>query len=376
MENRSFDHYLGWVVGADGSQARTYFDSAGQPHSTHNLTDWTGCGFGDPGHSYNEGRVQFNGGACDGFIKSGSGNDDYALGYYVETQLPTNSYLAHNFTVCDHWFASILGPTYPNRFYTHSAATDRISNSMTQSTMATIWDSLAVAGYSANYYFSDLPFIGLYGPKYAPISRRIDHFFVDAALGTLPAYSYLDPYFLGETQGASNDDHPHADIRRGQNLIGEVVDALIKSPAWPSTVLIITYDEWGGFFDHVPPPSLPDAYVPTTPTEEHNTAGFRVPAYIVSPFSPVGVVNPTQFDHSSILKLVESTFGLPSLTPRDAASNNIADILDFSSPNLTPAPITVPADPGPNPCTGVSQVDSFWHDLAASPLIKGYAGVA
>jgi phospholipase C len=320
--------------------------------------------------------VQWNNGACDGFIKSDSGNDDYALGYYVESQLPTNSYLARNFTVCDHWFASILGPTYPNRFYTHSAATDRISNTTTQSTMATIWDSLTAAGVSANYYFSDLPFIGLYGPKYAPISRRIDHFFVDAALGTLPSYSYLDPYFLGESQGASNDDHPHADIRRGQNFIGRVVDALIASPAWPSTVLIVIYDEWGGFFDHVPPPTLPDAYVPTA-TEEHNTAGFRVPAYVVSPFSPVGVVNSTQFDHSSILKLVEWRFGLAPLTPRDAASNDIADILDFSKPNLTPAPITVPTDPGPDLCTGVAAVDdAFWQELAASPLIKDYTGVA
>ena len=377
MENRSFDHYLGWLPGANGVQAGlTYTDDAGAAHATHPLTDWTGCGFSDPGHGYDEGRVQWNGGACDGFIKNGSGNDDYALGYYVESQLPTNSYVAHNFTVCDRWFASILGPTYPNRFYTHSAATDRISNTTAQSNLSTIWDSLATAGLSANYYFSDLPFIGLYGPKYAPISRRIDHFFVDAQLGTLPAYSYLDPYFLGEGQGASNDDHPHADIRRGQNFIGRVVDAVIKSPTWPSTVLIITYDEWGGFFDHVAPPSLPDAFVPTA-KEEHNTAGFRVPAYVVSPFSPVGFVNPTQYDHSAILKLVESTFDLPSLTPRDAASNNIADMLDFSSPNLSPAAISVPADPGPDPCTGVAPVDdAFWHELAASPLIKSYAGVA
>src|SRR4051794_8619584 len=141
MENRSFDHFLGWVPGAIGRQGGlTYLDDAGQPHQTHHLKDFTGCGSNDPDHSYDGGRVQLNGGACGGFRKGD--NDDFALGYYVSRDLPLTTSVVKNFTICDHYFASILGPTYPNRFYTHAAATDRIKNDSTQSTLPTIWDRL------------------------------------------------------------------------------------------------------------------------------------------------------------------------------------------------------------------------------------------
>src|SRR5207244_1377723 len=156
--------------------------------------------------------------------------------------------------------------------------------------------------------------------------------FAHAASGTLPQYTYLDPFFLGEDQGGSNDDHPHADIRRGQALVSSVVRALTESPLWSKTLLIVTYDEWGGFFDHVPPPTRPDAFKPTA-TEEHNTAGFRVPTFVVSPFARPGYVAHDQYDHSSILKFVEWRFGLKALTPRDDSAGNLAVALDFSGPN-------------------------------------------
>jgi phospholipase C len=383
MENRSFDHYLGWVPGANGIQSgRTYTDSLGVPHTTHQLLDWTGCGFNDPGHDYNQARVQWDSGAMDGFIKNGSGNDDYALGYYVRSQLPTNAALVDNFTICDNWFASILGPTFPNRFYTHAAQTDRIDNNLQQqSFLPTIWDELAAAGVSANYYFSDEPFLALWWNKYLSIGRHVSTFFAQAATGTLPAYSYIDPFFGGEDQGASNDDHPHADIRRGQAFIAQVVNALMSSPNWDKTVLVITYDEWGGFFEHVPPPSLPDAFTPTA-TEEHNTAGFRVPAYVVSPFARKGLIAGNQYDHTSILKMVEWRWGLNALTPRDAAARNLAEVLDFSYHNHTTS-IPQPADPGPALCTdstgapiGLNNSESFWRDLDASPFVKSWKQLA
>ena len=381
MENRSFDHFLGWLPGATGKQGGlTYLDDAGQRHETHHLTDWTGCGFNDPDHSYEGGRVQYAGGKIDGFRKGG--NDDYALGYYTAEDLPTTFQLASNFTACDHWFAGILGPTYPNRFYTHAAATDRIENSMDTSTLPTIWDRLHDAGVPANYYFSDLPFLGLWGTKYAPIARPFEQFYVEAAAGTLPAYAYLDPFFLGEDQGGSNDDHPHADIRRGQNLIGMVVDALLHSPLWSSTVLIVTYDEWGGFFDHVVPPRFPDLV--SNPgggvdNPDHGQAGFRVPTMVVSPFARRGAVAGTVFEHSAILKLVEWRYGLTSLTPRDAASANIASVLDFSAPNKRPPTIAVPPDPGPHVCGtealtggGMATDESFWLELASAPQLRAF----
>jgi phospholipase C len=379
MENRSFDHYLGWVPSANGRQAGlTYLDSLGVPHTTHQLVDWTGCGFNDPGHDYNQARVQWDSGAMDGFIKNGSGNDDYALGYYVRNQLPTNAALVDNFVVCDNWFASILGPTFPNRFYTHAAQTDRIDNNLQQqSFLPTIWDSLAAAGVSANYYFSDEPFLALWWNKYLSIGRHVSSFFAQAATGTLPAYSYIDPFFIGEDQGGSNDDHPHADIRRGQSFIAKVVNAVTSSPCWSKTVLVITYDEWGGFFDHVPPPSLPDAFTPTA-TEEHNTAGMRVPGYVVSPFARKGAVNSTQFDHTSILKMVEWRWGLPALTVRDAGANNLANALDFTYANHARS-IPNTLDPGPNPCVdnsgspvALNGSEAFWYNLHNSPMTTAW----
>src|SRR5690606_2927536 len=131
-----------------------YLDGDGVAHSTHHLDSWTGCGFNDPSHSYNGGRIQLNAGAIDGF-RRGS-NDDYALGYYRREDLALTRQLVDNFTVCDHWFAGILGPTYPNRFYTHTAATDRINNALVANEMPSIWDLLDGAGVPSRYYYTDL----------------------------------------------------------------------------------------------------------------------------------------------------------------------------------------------------------------------------
>src|SRR5690606_11515678 len=149
------------------------------------------------------------------------------LGYYQRDDLPLTRQLVDNFTVCDHWFSAILGPTYPNRFYTHSAATDRITNTLVASQPPSIWDQLDGAGVSSRYYYSDLPFLALYGEKHIAKATLVDQFFADAAAGTLPSYSYVEPGFFGESQC---DDHPHADIRRGQNFVGRVVKAIVESP--------------------------------------------------------------------------------------------------------------------------------------------------
>ncbi len=381
MENRSYDHYLGWLPGGDGRQAGlTYLDDAGQPHSTHRLTDWQGCGFNDPDHSYEGGRVQLNGGLNDGFRKGS--NDDFALGYYVENDLPFLGPLVRNFTTFDRYFCSLLGPTYPNRFYTHSAATDRITNDFypqggstpTPSGLPTIWDRLADKGIPANYYFSDLPFLALWGEKYVPIARPFETFFAQAAAGNLPAYSYLDPFFLGEEQGGSNDDHPHADIRRGQALMSQIVHALMTSPQWSKTALVITYDEWGGFFDHVVPPVLADN------DPAHAQAGFRVPAVVVSPYARRGAVGHEVYDHSSILKMVEWRWGLQPLTPRDAAARNLAETFDFASPDFRIPTLPYVNDPGPHLCpetvsSGMGLEDPFWRELADSPLVRPFQAV-
>ncbi len=386
MENRSFDHFLGWAPGTDGRQAGlSYRDDSGLWHDTHHLQDWSGCGFSDPDHSVQGGQTQLDHGRCDGFRRGNQ--DDYALGYYLPADVPMNKFLVDHFTVCDRWFCSILGPTYPNRFYTHTATTDRLDNTMTVSTLPTIWDRLSSAGVPANYYFSDLPFLALWGQKYLPLARRVDAFFAQAATGTLPPFSYVDPYFVGEDQGGSNDDHPHADIRRGQAFLAQVVKALMASPTWDRTVLVVTYDEWGGFFEHVAPPRLPDRS--TAPSLGLGQAGFRVPGYVISPLAPRRSVSSSVFDHTSILKMIEWRFGLRPLQPRDASARNLATALDFRSRNPSAASeVPTLTDPGPHLCQGDNSIgadsvagagmansEAFWEELAHSSLMRGWDAV-
>jgi phospholipase C len=378
MENRSFDHYLGWLPGADGRQkGLVYRDDKGAAHSTHHLVNRHGCGNNDPDHSFEGGRLQFNHGRLDGFRKGD--NDDFALGYYLEQDLPFYGPLLKQATTFDRYFSSILGPTYPNRFYTHAAATDRIANDSTTSTLPTIWDRLADAGVPARYYYSDLPFLVLWGQKYLPISSPVDRFFADAAAGQLAPYSYLDPFFLGEGQGGSNDDHPHADIHRGQAFLSQVAKVLTSSPQWAKTALVITYDEWGGFFDHVAPPRLPDDH-DTGPhgKDDHAQAGFRVPTMVLSPFARRGHVGHAAYDHTSILKMVEWRFGLKPLTKRDAAARNLAESFDFARPQLAVPDLPLVVDPGPHVCqppvgsNPMGQEDPFWRELADSSLMRGW----
>jgi len=279
MENQSFDHYLGWLPGAHARQAGlSYADDHGVRHATHHLTEFQGCGFNDPDHPYAGGRIQYAGGKLDGFRKGA--NDDYALGYYEKADLPFYGDFVGQSTVFDHWFAPILSATYPNRFYTHAARTDRIDNTSRQTSMPTIWDRLAGAGVPANYYFSDLPFLALWGEKYLPISKPVDSFFAEAASGTLPQFSYLDPFFLGEEQGGSNDDHPHADIRRGQAFVSQVAKAVATSPLWSKTALVITYDEWGASST-----TSRHRASPTTTSPEPGSTTTHRPAFAYRPSS-------------------------------------------------------------------------------------------
>ncbi|GAB1691141.1 alkaline phosphatase family protein [Krasilnikovia sp. M28-CT-15] len=346
MENRSFDHYLGWLPGADGIQAGlSYADTSGAVHPTHHLLVPNGCGFHDPDHSYEGGRVELNDGACDGWLRAGS-NDLLSIGYYERPDLGFYGKAAPQWTVCDRYFAAMMAPTYPNRFFLHSATTDRITTSLDRiATMPAIWDRLAAAGVSGRYFYSDVPFTALWGTRYLGISRRIGEFYTAAAAGTLPAVSFVEPAFLGEAvPGLAEDEHPLADIRLGQAFLGKVHDAVVSSPHWRRTVLVITYDEWGGFFDHVPPPVGEDP----NPALGTGLRGFRVPCVVISPRARRGHVAHGLYDHTSILKMIEWRFGLAPLTVRDAAANNLAEVLDFDTPADTsaeryhvPRPITL-----------------------------------
>ena len=358
MENRSFDHLLGWLPGADVRPAGlAYPDKNGVMHPILSLTgNYQGCDHPDPDHSYAGGRIEYNQGACTGWLLAGS-NDDYAIGYYLQSDVPFLGSAAPAWTTCDRYFASIMAGTFANRIYQHAAQTDRLDNSLLPiSTLPTIWDRLADHDVSGRYYFSDFPFLALWGSKYLDISRPTSQFFADCQAGTLPAVSFVEPRFFGEAQGLSNDYHPHSDIRKGEAFLNSVYEAVISSPNWNNTILVINFDEWGGFFDHVAPPvaAIPSA---DAALGSDGLIGFRVPAVVVSPWSPRGTVDHDTYDHTSVLKMIEWRWNLRPLTVRDANANNLAEVLDFDTPNLTAPHFNVPTGPFPQLCTSGSIID-------------------
>ncbi len=342
MENRSFDHFLGWLPNADGRQAGlTYLDAAGVPHSTFPLApDFQGCGYQDPDHSYGGGRVEYDGGACDGWLRV---NGVFSIGYYRQEDLGFLGHAVLDWTSFDRYFCAILGPTFPNRIYQHAAQTDRIANTPQLSQLPTIWDRLAARGLDGRYYYTDVPFLGLWGQKYVPIGRPISTFFLDCAAGTLPQVAFVDGSFLEELTGTGADDHPHGDVRRGEAMMNRIYAAVTNSPAWSRTVLVINFDEWGGFFDHVAPPVAPIPPADLAAGNADGRLGFRTPTLLISPFARRGQTSHAQYDHTSILRMIEWRWGLDPLTVRDATANNLADELDFTQPDPTPGPVyTVP----------------------------------
>jgi phospholipase C len=388
MENRSFDHLLGWLPGADGRQAGlSYPDPAGVMHATYPLAPtvgFQGCNFLDPDHSWEGGRTQYNNGAMDGWLRAQS--DLFSIGYYQRPDRPFFNELAASFTTLDRYFAAILAETFPNRFFMHAAQTPTLHNVPTQSgvtdpqTIATIWDRLAAAGVAGRYYFSDTPFLALWGDKYLSISRPYAQFLAEAAAGLLPPVSFVDPRFLDEGSGSSGDDHPHADLRVGDAFLSQTFHAVASGPSWANTVFIVTYDEWGGFFDHVAPPRSVAANTVDPPDANGNVLlGMRVPVVVASPWSRAGAaprVNSELYDHTSILKLIEWRWGLPSLTARDAATSNITNLvhaLDLSHPDPVVPRLPVLLTPVVDICPpggGVPAHDSPWAALQRSPLMR------
>ncbi len=390
MENRSFDHLLGWLPGADGRQAGLSFpDASGTLHPTFALAPsigFQGCNNLDPDHSYEGGRVQYNNGQMDGWLRAHS--DLFSIGYYERADRPFFNELAANFTTLDRYFCSIMAETFPNRFFMHAAQTPALHNPPIQNaltaplTIPTIWDRLAAAGVSGRYYFSDVPFLGFWGDKYLGISEPYAAFLLAAQLGLLPAVSFVDPRFEDEGSGSSGDDHPHADLRVGDVFLSETFRAVATGPKWANTVFIITYDEWGGFFDHVAPPSAVAANAVDPPDANGNVLlGMRVPVVVASPWSRSQNGSPRisshLYDHTSILKLIEWRFNLPNLTPRDAPGStvgNLAEVLDFAHPNPSLPALPNPILPVLNACllSGVPQQETQWSDLRNSGLLKNW----
>ena len=355
MENRSFDTMLGWLPGANGKQAGlSYLDSTGKSYDTWHLApDWQGCQFQDPFHLWQSVATQFDDGKVDGFLQTQPVGDQFPIGYYVEQDLPILSTLAQNYTVFDNYYCSMLGPTWPNRLYQLCATTDLDFTGLYPTgdqprpvnLDTAIFDRTNAAGLTSAYYSPGEPMTGLFASKkYDSLTHPYEQFLSDAADGKLPNVSFVDPNYTAEAEfnGTSNDDHAYGSVQAGEAFLAQVHDAITKSPQWDRTVMVVNFDEHGGFFDHVVPPAVQDDTVlpGTGPFPNLKNLGFRVPAMVVSPFAPKKIETAGPYEHCSVLKMIEWRWDLQPMTVRDANANNIADALDFSKRR---DPITLPA---------------------------------
>src|SRR4051795_893512 len=299
MENRSFDHYLGWLPGADGRQAGlSYVDKSGKTWDTQPLApDWQGCGHPDPDHSWDGGRGQLNGGRCDGFLKTG--NDVFGISYYREKDLGFIPAAARAFTTYDRFHCSLMAATLPNREYMHAAESyGQTDNNLPPQTEYqtgfpdnTIFAALDAAGVSNRYFFNDVPVSALWGAPGLARSGSIAEYYSRCASGTLPSVSNVDPNFAGsagEGPGLSGDEHPHGDVRAGQAFMADVAHAFMESPQFERGALFITYDEWGGFFEHVAPPRVPDERNSSDIDKDFGLMGWRIPTLAISPYARRG----------------------------------------------------------------------------------------
>jgi phospholipase C len=343
MENRSFDHLFGWLPGANGKQAGlSYADAQGAAHSTYPLApDFQGCASHDPKHDWQSVAKQYNNGKCDGFLRTQPLGDTYPIGYYAAHDLPVLRALALGHTTCDNYHCSVLGPTGPNRMYAWCGTTDYLEfdgilngkGARPSHIDLTIFDRLREAKVPALYYAGIEPHSNSFSSKrYDAITRPHSEFFAAAKNGALPRVSLLDPDLdsIGEFVGTATDDHPYGDLRRGEEWLAQVYRALAASPQWDRLVLVITFDEHGGFFDHVVPPTVVDD-TKLVPGPDFTKLGFRVPCIIGGPFAPARVVHSGPYEHCSILRMIEWRWGLEPMRARDAHAQNLATALDFSS---------------------------------------------
>jgi phospholipase C len=339
QENRSFDHYYGFAPFAG-----TFGVPAGysQPDGQGGFVTpyhFTSLSTPDIGHGWTAMHSEYHGGAMDGFYTTDGIN---CLGYYTQQDLPFYYSLFSDFTLCANYFCPVMGPTYPNRFYLVAGTSGGITTNGIWGfgvfDYPIILDLLEAAGVSWKIYNTswdpvppgDSDNVFVFWRRWANDVRtratRADYL-ADLDHGKLPQVSFVIPSFL-----RGQDEHPPADVSVGMGIQQELVAALQNSSAWSSSAYIITYDESGGYFDHVAPPQL-DAY----------GLGFRVPTWVISPFAKKSHLESTLYEHSSILKFIEAVFGLPTL----ASVNHQFDSATPGGPNNQAANGSAVGPPAP-----------------------------
>lgn len=418
MENHSFDNMLGNLPGCNGVNASVCNTYQGQQYCATNKGQWVDT---DPGHSIPATALGIYGTMtpADEHNQSAASMGGFVLAYAQEqhnnatagaaimdcfdpSHVPIISTLAQEFTVIDGYHASVPGPTYPNRLFAMSGTSWGYGdNSVNQSSpgwpqtsiFGALQTSKAAGGANAwRSYFLDMStpmlFADTRGGLFTDNFRPMSVFFADVAAGDLPPFTWLDPGYFGSTGVPPTDQHPPHDVRDGEALIKQVYEALRASPLWNDSVLLLTYDEHGGFMDHVPTPVTgvpnPDGrpcVEGCSPTPFSFTRlGIRVPMLVISPWADKGrvVSSPTNtsfayYEHSSLpatlQQLYPDAFPTGPLTARAAWSPPLTDLwegTDMPNGPRTDAPTTLPPVPFASSSSGSSE--KVWDGTA--PLSK------
>jgi phospholipase C len=348
MENHSFDNILGMLpnkvrsrrrvdglpLSRSGKQLSVNRDLAGKPvRERHAPSE---CQLpAVPRQDWNASHLSYGNGKNDGFVKAST---EVAMWFWDDIDLPFTYSLASHFPVGDRYFGSCLAQTYPNRRYLISGSSDGIiaTDAQTFSVQAkngTIFDRLDHHHITWRNYYEELPATlvvpGVFTDARKNNFQKIDVFFSDARRGRLPAVSFVDPNF-----DIRSEENPQ-DIQFGERWVAKVVRALMESPNWKNTSLFLTYDEHGGYYDHVPPPraikpdNTPPLLKPGDVPGSFNRYGFRVPLIVVSPYARPGYVSSIVQDHTSLLRFIERKWNIGALTFRDANAHDMTDYFDF-----------------------------------------------
>jgi phospholipase C len=378
FENRSFDHMLGFLSGDELSKEMIPVDpnDPSQGFVSPFILDSHDDVSVDPGHSYPDVMEQLTGSTGpwppgtaltnQGFVcnyagRAGQGASKEVVGCYDGTHVPVLWTLAREYAVCTGWFCSVPSETWPNRLFVHAATSDdTLHNDIRLYWNETVFEQLDAIHHDWRVYAGDIPqvaaFARLLWHPFRDRFDRLDAFFEDARRNRLPAYSFIEPRHFLRT---ANSQHPLQQIRLGEQLLQQVYEALAANPkVWRSSLLIITHDEHGGFYDRQPPPSA----VPPSPDSRNSEYDFgfdllgpRVPAVVVSPYIPAGTVRNETYDHTSIIATVREAFGLAGpLTDRDAAARSLLPLLTLSEPR---EPVVIPAVPAEEVEEAIAETD-------------------
>jgi phospholipase C len=365
MENRSFDHMMGGLTGVipgldgvDPQHPHVNYDASGAAYvqSPSEVRQTTS----DPKHEHADVVIQLenhNSGFIQDFVEaypnSTTQDRQQIMDYFPAGFLPALHSLAQDFTVCHRWYSSVPGPTWPNRFFALSGTSlGRILmptgiadlGAYFQQTQVTLFERLTQAGKNWKSYFYDFPSSWLLLRNLLPQSvahyRPMDEFFTAVRdEKSFPDFTFLEPKYFGADE---NDDHPPHNVMKGEKFIADVYNAIRSNPdLWNSSLLVVFFDEHGGFYDHVTPPG---AVAPDDHQHEYSfdQLGVRVPALLISPWVSRKVED-TQFDHTSVLKYLIDKWGLGPLGRRAAAATSIGIAIRESQPRTDTIPfIRVP----------------------------------